>query len=258
MWLREFFFGTALMSLALVSVAAAAAPDTTCAPDVADEVWPRATGDSKLPSEASASVPVPALPAPMIIKDRIIGSAYDDARSILHTSNPCSDFFGGSSVSLEVFNSFIGRLKRDYYSVSIGMRMSGPVTSVLNMSTKTAYRLFDKVSVNGNGPFYRSTASKSEPTIPRIGSFQPNSREIRVLILLHELGHLIKGTEGKWLLPDDGDDVETSRANSQKIATVCGDQIRGLKKSANTRNEAKAEPPEGSLATVRPSYEPKH
>lgn len=257
MSIREFLFGTALMSLALVSVAAAPASDTTCAPDVADEVWPRTTGDSKVPHEASATIPVPALPAPMVIKDRIIGSAYYDARSILNTSNPCSDFFGGSAVSLEVFNSFISRLKRDFYSVSIGMRMSGPVTSVLNVRTKTAYRLFDKVSVNANGPFYRSTVSRSEPTLPRIGSFLPNSREIRVLILLHELGHLMKGTEGNWLLPDDGGNVELSRANSQKIATVCGDQIRGLSKSVNARNQAKGEHPEQALASVGPSHEPK-
>lgn len=264
MRLREFVFGMAFMSLALVTVAAAPMPDNSCIAGIGDEVWPWATGDTKPATEAragapaSAPVPVPALPSPMIAADRTIGSAYYDALSILMTSNSCSDFFGGSSTSLEVFNNFMRRLKREHYPVSIGMRMSGSITSVLNAKTKTAYRLFDKVSINANGPFYRSTVSRSEPTIPRIGRFLPNSREVRVLMLLHELGHLIKGAEGNWLLPDDGNDAEASRANSKKVDDVCGDQIRELGKSAASKKHLKQGAPQEVLASVSTSPAPNH
>ena len=152
----------------------------------------------------------------------------------------------------------MGRLRRGHYPVAVGMRMSGSITSVVNARTKTAYRLFDKVSINANGPFYRRTSSKFEPTIPRIGRFRPDSREIRVLMLLHELGHLMKGAEGNWLLPDDGNDAELSRANSQKIDEVCGDQIRELGKSVASRKHSKQAQPQEALASVSTSPEPTH
>lgn len=264
MRLREFLFGTAFMSLALVTVAAAPMPDNSCVAGIGSQVWPWATGESKPTTDAHASVPakpvmpVPLLPSPIIIKDRIVGSAYFDALSILMAGNSCSDFFGGSSVSLEVFNSLMSRVRRDHYPVAIGMRMSGSITNVVNARTKTAYRLFDKVSINTNGPFYRRTIFKSEPTIPRIGNFRPDSREIRVLILLHELGHLMKGAEGNWLLPDDGNDAQLSSANSHKINEVCGDEIRELGKSAANRKQSKQAQPQEALASVSTSPEPTH
>jgi hypothetical protein len=193
----------------------------------------------------------------IISEDRIVGSAYYDALTILRARNSCSDFFGGSSVSLEVFKGFGRRLRRDHYPVSVGIRMSGSITSVLNDRTKTSYRLFGKVSINKNGPFYRSTASKSEPDIPRIGRFRPNSREIRVLMLLHELGHLLKGAEGNWLLPDDGNDAALSSANSQKVEAVCGDQIRELSKSFSVKKHSELTQPRETLATASTSAEPR-
>jgi len=264
MRLREFLFGTAFMSLALVTVAAAPMPDNSCVAGIGDQVWPWATGESKPNTDAHAGVPatpampVPALTSPIVIKDRIVGSAYYDALSILMEGNSCSDFFGGSSGSLEVFNGLMGRLSKGYYPVAIGMRMSGSITTVVNDKTKRAYRLFDKVSINANGPFYRRTISKSEPTVPRIANFPPDSREIRVLMLLHELGHLMKGAEGNWLLPDDGNDAQLSSANSKKIDEVCGDQIRELGKSVAGRKHSKQAQPQEALASVSTSPEPPH
>ena len=263
MRLREFLFGPAFVSLVFVTVAAAPMPDNGCVAGKGDDVWPSATGDTKPTTEAPASVraavpvPVPALPSPMIIEDHVVGSAYYDALSILTASNSCSDFFGDSSVSLEVFNNLMRRLKRDEYPVAIGMRMSGPITSVVNVRTNIAYRLFDRVSINARGPFYRSTASKSEPTIPSIERFRPNSREIRILMLLHELGHLMKGAEGNWLLPDDGNNEELSRANSHKIVEVCGDQIRELGKSFAGKKHSKQAQPQEAIASVSTSPWPK-
>jgi len=91
--------------------------------------------------------------------------------------------------------------------------------------------------LNTNGPFYRKRLSQAEPTMPRIGTFEPNTREIRVLIFLHELGHVIKGEDGKWLLPDDGKSDDLSRQNSQKIEDVCGEQIKGPR-NGSAKHEA--------------------
>jgi hypothetical protein len=62
-------------------------------------------------------------------------------------------------------------------------------------------------------------------------------------MFLHELGHLIKGQDGKWLLPDDGQSAETSRSNSEKIEEVCKEQIRnvGKEKAAITHAEKLSE-----------------
>lgn len=98
--------------------------------------------------------------------------------------------------------------------------MSGETTSVTNAQTKKEYRLFEHVSINGNGPFYRKQFSLMEPPIHGIGSFEANTKEARVLMFLHELGHLIKGEDGNWLLPDDGRSVEISWNNSKKIEDV--------------------------------------
>lgn len=66
--------------------------------------------------------------------------------------------------------------------------------------------------------------------MPGVGTFQANTREVRVLMLLHELGHVVKTDEGKWVLPDDGDDSELSRKNTRTVESVCGGEIRNLGK----------------------------
>jgi hypothetical protein len=239
--LREFLVGTALMSLALVTVRAFPVNQSSREP------WRDSGDDSKGTSGPGKNVAVPVTPSPLIQKDKVLGSAYYDTLSILNVTSPCSDFFGGPSAAVEVFNSLMGRITRTYLSISIGIRMSGPLTSVTNSQTKTAYRLFDEVSINVNGPFYRRKFNNADRTIHGIGSFLPNSREVRVLMFLHELGHLIKGPDGKWLLPDDGNNEDLSRANSQKIEDICGEQIRRLSR-IDTLNLAKLKKPKETLA----------
>jgi len=63
----------------------------------------------------------------------------------------------------------------------------------------------------------------------RIRFLASNTREARVLMFLHELGHIVKA-DGNWRLPDDGRDAGLSRANTRKIENVCGDEIRNLGK----------------------------
>jgi hypothetical protein len=128
--------------------------------------------------------------------------------------------------------------------------MSGRVTNVTNSQTDQEYRLFEKVSLNVNGPFYRKKNSNWDPMLPRIGNFEPNTKEARALILLHELGHSIKGRDGNWLLPDDGDNAGTSRENSRKIEDICGEQIKGLSGAeSNLANRSRA-PEKVALASV--------
>lgn len=180
-------------------------------------------------SVISANAVVP-LPSPLIAEDKIFGEAYYDTLAILTSNNECSEFFGGPESSIDIFNRLIERVRKDYLAVSIGIQMSGATTSAFNYQTKGRYRVFDKVSINANGPFYRKRYSDSQPTVPGVGSYSPNTREVRALMLLHELGHVVEGKSGTWLLPDDGHDRSLSRENTQRIEEICGDQIKTLAK----------------------------
>lgn len=157
-----------------------------------------------------------------------LDSAYLDTYSLLSGNNQCSQFFAGSG-SRQVLDELVTRLQVRFMSDStIGMRMSGIYTSIVDSNLGISYRLFKLAEINSRGAFYRSKASPAEPLVPNIGSFRPNTREARVLILLHELAHLIKGTDGKWLIPDDGGDAELSRSNTLTIESKCRRQIRAL------------------------------
>jgi len=178
-------------------------------------------------TEARPLIPAPDV-SPGIRKDRLLMDAYYDTMHILSNNNRCSAFFGGTAASVDVFSRFISTVRRDYLPANIGARMSGDYTTMLNASTQNKYRLFDKVSLNSNGPFYQRKTFTAQQHIPDVGSFQPNSREARVLMLLHELGHLMKGGDGNWLLPDDGKDMSESTNNTRRVELICGDEIRSL------------------------------
>lgn len=106
--------------------------------------------------------------------------------------------------------------------------MSGTFTSLVEPHEGIAYRLFEQSEINSLGAFYRAKTFPSEPSVPNMGSFPPNTREARVIILLHELAHLIKDEHGAWLIPDDGDRPQISRRNTLTIESRCGQQIRAL------------------------------
>jgi hypothetical protein len=216
MRLREFFVTTLVMIFAFNTPTA----------------WPRlrftAAHDLAETDEARPDASMPAAPSAGIMKDRALGSAYQNTLSILRTPGPCSNFFGGPAIAVEVFNGFMAAVTKDYFVRGIGMRMSGSVTTVVNAASNRQYRLFEKVSINMNGPFYGRKTVTTSPLLSRVGSFEANSPEVRVLMLLHELGHLIKGPDGNWLLPDDGHDESLSRQNSQKIEALCGALIKDL------------------------------
>jgi len=173
-------------------------------------------------------------PSALIKEDGPLSVAYHDAMKILQSKNQCSSFFGGSEASVDVFGNFMASLRKEYLPSSIGLKMSGDYTNVINAATQVRYRLFDKATLNTGGPFYKQKISSSTATIPPIGSFVPNSREARVLMLLHELGHLMRGRDGKWLLPDDGRSMAESLTNTRTIESVCGEEIRALAKTSPT------------------------
>ena len=230
MRLREFLVCTAVITLGLADLKAAPPPEM----DRALAELECLASDPSIATKAAA--PLPPAPSPLIEEDKVLGEAYYDTLGILSEDNECTEFFGGVTGAVMVFNSFMSQVRKEYLPPTIGMRMSGEVTHGMSVKTKTKFRLFDRTSINTNGPFYRRTVSQSDITIPRLGNFEPNTKEVRVLILLHELGHLMKRDDGNWLLADDNKGDMTSRDNSKKVLEVCGEQIRALSKSRPNSN----------------------
>jgi hypothetical protein len=154
--------------------------------------------------------------------------AYLDTYALLGGHNQCSQFFAGGG-SRQILDELVVRLRTRSMSDSrIGIRMYGTFTSLIEPQEGISYRLFAEAEINSIGAFYRSRVFPAEPPVPNMGSFRPNTREARVLILLHELAHLIKGRDGTWLIPDDGNDTQLSRSNTLTVESKCGQQIRAL------------------------------
>lgn len=195
-------------------------------------------GDKATGAEAEKSaVPVPT-PLELARKDTVYTSAYHDVYHILSAPNPCSSFFGGSSTALEVLNNLFSKLETSRLpDTKIGLAMSGETRNLSNAQTGAKYRLFEKAVINTSGPFYRKKFSSSDAFVPNVGRFEPNTREARAAILLHEMGHLLQGADGRWLLPNDGTSDELSMKNTTTIESRCGAQIKEL------RGKRDAKPP---------------
>lgn len=154
--------------------------------------------------------------------------AYLDARELLTHDNTCSQFYGGNKAE-RVLDELTIRLRpRSIRDSRIGIEMSGSFTYVVDQERAISYRLFEKAEINSSGPFYTSLAFRDGPPVPRIGSFAPDTREARVVILLHELAHLIRGNNKTWLIPDDGNNPLVSRQNTALVESRCGELIRAL------------------------------
>jgi hypothetical protein len=154
--------------------------------------------------------------------------AYLDTYSLLSGNNRCSQFFAGSGSRL-VLDEFVIRLRVRFMSDSrIGIRMSGTFKSIVDHPEGIIYRLFEQAEINRIGAFYRSQVSRADPSVKNVGSFWPNTREARVLMLLHELAHLVQGNDGTWLIPDDGKDAQLSHSNTLTVESKCGKDINTL------------------------------
>ena len=190
---------------------------------------PAETADAVTPREIAPPV---SHPAPLALKGRNARyrSAYADTYRVLSAPGTCSDFFGGGAFALEVFNDLAAQLQTEHLNTSaIGMLMSGETRNVIKNSTGQAYRLFAHATLNSDGPFFHGQNSSPDHTsVPYVGSCAPNSRAARVLILLHELAHLIRRPSGAWLIPNDGHDIAQSERNTALVESVCGAEIKAL------------------------------
>ena len=157
-----------------------------------------------------------------------LNQAYSDVYNILSTENECSDFYGGPRPATTVLNAFVSQIQYEQVYREISFRMAGRLTLVRDNAAGVFYRLFGMTAVNTNGSFYQRRADPMRNIPADVGSFLPGSRPARALILLHELGHLIRGKNGAWLIPDDGYDGEKSKANTLRVEKACRAQLYAL------------------------------
>ena len=149
--------------------------------------------------------------------------AYLDAYTILRNDNPCSRLYGGPA-AVEALNELVRVLRPAYLERNIAVRMSGTTTMFRNGTSGFSFRMFEKAEINMMGSFYRSN-SPSDHRVPTVANYQPNTRKTRVALLLHELGHLVRGADKKWILSDDGNDIGLSIKNTEYVVDVCRDEI---------------------------------
>jgi hypothetical protein len=155
-----------------------------------------------------------------------VGGTYKDVYRALKDDNPCSLFFGGPRVAVTVLNEFARRLStRTLGAQDVALVMSGDYTMYHDMTSGASYRLFDKAVVNRDGPFV--AVPKPSGARFHVGRFPAWSREAKALMLLHEMGHLIKGPSG-WLLPNDGGDAALSDRNTRTVESRCLKQLLAL------------------------------
>lgn len=191
-------------------------------------IAPNKLGAMNQPNDVSLTPQPSAFAAQRIGK---VGVALADARRLLREGNSCSQFFGGSEASLEVLAQLSAKLREEKLeNPQIGIRMSGGYENVISLLKRFSYRIFDHSVVNTRGPFF-SLGHDRDMRVSMVGSFHGDSREVRALMLLHELGHLIKGADGKWLLPDDAGDHRRGHLNTLTIERHCGKLIRQLRKT---------------------------
>lgn len=164
----------------------------------------------------------------VVPRDSVMKAAYRDAFEILSRQNRCSEFYGGPAIARVVLNELVSHVQYGYLPVSISFEMKGAGTFVTDLSTGAVYRRFEKMTVNYHGAFYKDRDLNIEKT-PRVGAFPPNTRPARTLILLHEMGHLIR-KNGAWLIPDDGGDWWRSIENTRVIEQTCRQELQRLDK----------------------------
>jgi hypothetical protein len=210
-------------------------------PKEAAKETPKETAPVASPETEPARVPlavvVAAAAAPLTVptplnsefENERHADTYRDAYRILKEDNSCSRFFGGAVRATEVLNHFAEQLKpARMVNNMVAIQMSGAYVHVENPRTGASYRLFEQVMVNSEGPFSMAPMVNAEQR-QLIGHFRLNTRPARALILLHELGHLVRRPDGRWLLPNDGDNPQLSVRNTRTVESHCWKQLSGLR-----------------------------
>ncbi|HEV3470851.1 MAG TPA: hypothetical protein VG148_16125 [Pyrinomonadaceae bacterium] len=176
----------------------------------------------------AAARPAP-VPTPLDQRQVSLQETYADVFGILSRENECSRFFGGPARAAEAFNQFARRLGRSPLGdARVAIQMSGGFTSYQNLQTGVTYRLFERATINLDGPLGPS-APRSAVAATKVGRYAAHTRPARALILLHELGHLVPGPDGGWLLPNDGGDYLLSRRNTERVEARCAEQLEAIR-----------------------------
>lgn len=177
----------------------------------------------------------------------VLEKAYLDVFTILNEESSCSRFYGGPP-AIAALNELVQKLQPTYLDRNVAIRMKGSMTIFQSYRTNFSFRVFDKVELNLEGAFYRSN-TPGERRIPLIGKYQPNTRESRVVVLLHELGHMVRGKNKTWLFSDDGDDRSLSQKNSEIVIHACQDQIDAIGKLTPVQQLARSVSPRETIAS---------
>lgn len=188
---------------------------------------PETTGE---PEAHSVSLPRP-IPTPLHLGSRgmMYTASYMDAYRILKEDNSCSRFFGGAASATEVLNRLTEQIqKKRLENNQIAIRMSGSYTNFHDRQTGASFRLFAEVILNTAGPLFIPPAIAATQR-QAIGRFSTNTRAARVLILLHELGHMVRGADGRWLLPNDGHSADLSLQNTGTVQSRCLKQLTAVR-----------------------------
>ena len=164
----------------------------------------------------------------LVIKNWELNRAYADVFRILSHPNSCSKFYGGPRAATIVLNDFLPRVQPRRLVREVSFQMSGRPRVIYNPEVKATYRLFDNVMVNSEGSFFQRRVETFRRFPSDVGDFMPGTRPARALILLHELGHLIQGENGTWLIPDDGGDGSQSDRNTLRVQRACRAQLEAL------------------------------
>lgn len=192
--------------------------------------------------------PIEIEPEPISNHQVMLQDAIKDVQKILGGSNSCSKFFLSSAAALAVFASFVGQLnnpkvteiKRMFndtggIDVSTGIAMGGQYSSHQDFNTGVNYRLFPNIVINLYGPFFQqvdvANLGHTGNPLPRIGHYEPGSRQARVLQLLHELAHLIVNpVTHKYLIGPDSSKTNDDRSvkNTEKVEKECKGEIDAL------------------------------
>jgi len=167
-------------------------------------------------------------PNQLVSTDKYLRQAYTDVFAILSEKNTCSAFYGGARAATTVLIELIRVVKRRDLPQEISLEMSGNTHQFRDVDAGVTYRLFENAVVNTRGSFYQHPIDHWQRLPHEIGSFTSGSRSARALILLHELGHMIKASNGAWLIADDGHDAWQSRQNTRRIQKVCLQDLRVL------------------------------
>jgi hypothetical protein len=201
--------------------AASAPPVTTRCMDPSE---PRPAEDV-LPAAAR---PAP-VPTPLDKRGLVVPETYADVFGILSRENECSRFFGGPARAAEAFNQFARRLASSPLGdARVAIRMSGSYSIYHNLQTGASYRLFERATINRDGPFAPGGRPAAAPRT-RVGRYASHTRPARALILLHELGHLLRGPGGGWVLPNDGGDYLLSERNTERVEAHCFEQLKAIR-----------------------------